>query len=141
MDYEKNIRVKIEDELMTVVDVCGYGFGDLQMVEMDNGEEYYIANLGDAEKAVYDYWKDMARNDKREFTCIIGEERLVQWALGESDSFGIDSLEEFCKINADYCEETLATYDSNAREVKKIGHLIDILDLKTDEGIYAFRCN
>lgn len=65
-----------------------------------------------------DYWREMAENDPKEFACIIGDERLVGWALGRSDSFGISSLDEFCDVCSDHPEEHHASYDGNELEVE-----------------------
>jgi hypothetical protein len=58
----------------------------------------------------------MAQDDPREFTAINGEERLVKWALGESDEYGIDSLDTFCEVTATVPEEEWAKYDGEERE-------------------------
>lgn len=94
-----------------ITDIYEDAFGIV--VCIGNEEWYVFLRREDAEKAVSDYWYDMAENDPKEFACIIGKERLVQWALGESDSFNIDSLDNFCEVSGEYCEETLASYDSN----------------------------
>lgn len=80
--------------------------------------EYYVAESSDsAGEAAAEYWRDMACHDRREFACIIGETRLVQWALGESDSFGISSLDDFLEVTATVPEEQWAGYDFSERKV------------------------
>ncbi len=81
--------------------------------EIGEGQRSWIVAV-DRETAgalAREHWEDMAKHDRSEFACIIGEERLVQWALGESDSYGISSLEEFLEITADNPEDELAGYD------------------------------
>jgi hypothetical protein len=121
-----DFKIQIDGEKYTVTEV--YTGGSLPMITTDSGEEFYLAkDSEEAGEAAAEYWRDMARNDRKEFACIIGEERLVQWALGESDSFGISSLDEFCDVNATVPEENFASYDHQEREVTRCGKLSEEL--------------
>jgi hypothetical protein len=93
------------------------GSNHLDTVVCGSRDWYLFSDSETAGKAVAKYWKDMAYTDRREFACIIGEERLVQWALGESDSFGISSLDDFFEVAADHPEEHWASYDGDEIEV------------------------
>jgi hypothetical protein len=89
------------------------------MLELDDGTEWIVFESSEAAgKAARERWIDMQRNDKREFKCMIGEERLVQWACGESDSFGISSFEEFLDVTESVPQEEFASYDGNEFDVE-----------------------
>lgn len=119
--------IKIDGTIYTIRKAY-HSNGYLPFIETDSGEQFYLAESSEAAgDAAAEYWRDMAQNDRKEFACIIGEERLVQWALGESDSFGIDSLENFLEVIATVPEEHFASYDSVEREVQRVGTLRDDL--------------
>ena len=113
--------------------------------DTEGGDYYIYEDRDDAGKDTYDYWEDMAHNDRGEFIAIIGEERLLEWALGNSDDFGISSAQEFFERNADVPEETLASYDSEEREcvlrvpVDADGERID-RTYEDDEQWQEFEC-
>ena len=90
-----------------------YNYGRDTVAECDGADFLIYEDREDAEHDAAGYWRDMARFDPCEFTAIIGEERLLQWALGQSDDFGIRSAEEFFERNGEVPEETLAGYDGN----------------------------
>ena len=85
-----------------------------------NGADYHLFLDSDvAGQAARDYWEDMAQNDKREFTCIVGEAALIAWALGESYAVGstpTSSLEEWLDLWLATPEEHFASYDGEERE-------------------------
>jgi len=113
---DNTLIITIEDELTEVRKV--YNGGYLQMLELEDGTEWYVARDSEqAGEAAAKYWRDMAEGDPKEFACIIGEERLVQWGLGQSDSFGISGVDDFCERNANVPEENFASYDGQEREV------------------------
>jgi len=112
------MRIKIDGEVYEVDKV--YKGGQLPLLECGKMEFYVAADSEEAGEAAADYWRDMAKNDKKEFRCIIGDKRLLQWVMGESDSFGISSLEEFYEVTATVPEEQWAGYDGQEREVEAI---------------------
>lgn len=97
---------------------------DIRMVgEMDgsyfntNGGKEYILfmNSKEAGEAAREYWEDMARCDKAEFTCLVGEETLISWGLGEYAGPGttqVTSLEDWLDLWLNTPEEFHAMYDS-----------------------------
>jgi len=89
-------------------------------VDTDHGEFILFMDEENAGQAARDRWADMAKEDREEFRAIIGEKRLLQWVLGESDSFGISSLEEFLDVTATVPEEEFASYDHAEREVSAV---------------------
>jgi hypothetical protein len=117
-----------------------YGEGEYgALVETEDGEEWVL--FDDSEKAgeaAAERWRDMAQNYPKEFAAIIGEERLVQWALGQSDEFGIDGLDMFCEVTADNPNEEWASYDGEEHD----GSIIYTID--DTEGAFpvvAYRHN
>lgn len=116
------MRIRIDGELYNVSGVFNGGY--LPMIETEEGPEFHLAESSEAagEKAA-EYWRDMANDDPKEFACIIGEERLVQWAMGHSDSFGIRGLDDFCEIVSRHPEEEFAGYDGAERDVDRCGTL------------------
>lgn len=102
------------DDRPTLVEkINNYPWGDGDVVEVEAGSMWLAVAKGwdAASEAVAEYWRDLISNDPKEFTAIIGEERLVVWALGQSDQYGISSLEEFIKVASNYPEEDLGLYD------------------------------
>lgn len=111
----------IDNEVIEVTHVKDSGYG--KKIDCDNGCEYYIFEDSEAAgQAAREYWQDMKDNDKSEFRCIIGDERLVEWACGESDSFGISSFDEFLDIVETVPEEQWAGYDGCEIEVDSMNN-------------------
>lgn len=110
--------IKFDGDGPEEVDKAYDNRGDLPMIDIGS-RDYYLAPSSEvAGEAVRDRWRDMKDNDKAEFRAIIGDERLIQWACGESDSFGIDSFDEFLERVGDHPEEELASYDGSEREAE-----------------------
>lgn len=90
---------------------------DYDLLPMINvgGYEFYVAqSTEDAGEAAEQYWRDMAKHDKSEFKCLVGEENLLAWALGESAGPGstkVTSLEEWFNLTSQNPEEQWARYD------------------------------
>lgn len=122
-------RIKIDGEVYQVDDVqTAYR----SLPEITCGKvEFILAESSEAAgKAAREYWKDMAENDTKEFTCMVGEETLIQWALGHSAGPGsthVNSLEEWLDLWLDTPEEHFASYDSEERTVNRCGKLRDEL--------------
>ena len=116
-------RIKIDGELFTVSKV--YEGGDLPEIETEEGGSFILAEDHEtAGAAARNRWQDMAANDPKEFTCMVGEETLVGWALGQSAGHaGCSSLDEFLDLIATVPEEEYAGYDSMEREVTRVGNL------------------
>ena len=70
-----------------------------------------------------EYWQDMAENDPSEFTCIVGADTLIKWALGRSAGPGshhVCSLDEWLDLMAENPEGHLASYDGCECEVTHV---------------------
>ena len=137
------LLIVIENEVVEVTNVNDYG---VTYLECDNGCEYAIFRSRDeAGKAARDYWQDMRDNDKEEFKCLIGPERLLQWACDESDSFGISSFDEFLDIIETVPEEQFAIYDGYEIGLTKLKNMNKNLKNKLNysdyEDIVLYRQN
>lgn len=112
------LTITIDGEMLEVDNVQHGGY--LPVVEIGNLEYYVAEDSENAGKAAREYWEDLANNDPEEFTCIVGKETLVQWALGQSAGPGyvhVSSLEDWLDLTADYPEEQWAGYDGTELEV------------------------
>ena len=87
-----------------------------------DGEEFLVfPDAKTAGKAARARWADMAENDPREFTCMVGESTLVAWGLGQAAGPGsakVRSLSEWLDLHLDCPEEEFASYDGEEREVE-----------------------
>jgi hypothetical protein len=107
------MRIHFDGTTYEVTSVHEYGY--LHMLELDDGTEWYIArNHGHAGEAARQYWEDMIDNDPEEFRCIVGEEALLAWCLGQSHAVGsvpCSSLDEWLDLTESVPEEQWASYD------------------------------
>jgi len=112
------MKARIDNEGVTIKDVHHLGY--LPTITLDDGREYYIARTSEeAGEAAREYWEDLAQNDPQEFTCLIGEDVLVAWALGQSAGPGsthVRSLQDWLDLHLDAPEETWAGYDGSELE-------------------------
>jgi hypothetical protein len=85
--------------------------------EITLGDEREFVLFDSSEEAgdeAREYWEDLAHNDPEEFRCLVGEETLIQWALGRfagPGSVHVNSLQEWFDLWLDVPEEHFATYD------------------------------
>ena len=118
--------IKIDGKLYHVTDYREYGAIEIVTEE---GEEFVLfQSEEDAGEQAKEYWEDLAINDPQEFTCLVGEETLVQWGLGQWGGPGstkVQSLHEWLDLWLDTPEEHWASYDGLEREVTRIGRLAD----------------
>ncbi len=120
-------RIRIDGNLFTVSKILDYG--DLPEIETEEGESFILAEDADhAGAKAGDRWRDMADHDPKEFACMVGEDTLVGWALGQSAGHaGCSSLQEFLELIATVPEEEFASYDGMEREVLRVGTLVNEL--------------
>ena len=114
------MQITIGDETFEDEDFEVEKYSDLPMIVIGRHEYYIAENSEAAGEAVRKRWEDMKNHDKSEFRCLIGDERLVQWACGESDSFGISSFNKFLDAIANVPEEELASYDGQELDVTDV---------------------
>jgi len=134
--------IKIDGELYHVKNVSDYGY--LPVIEVEEfGAEFYLAkNSKIAGEKAREYWEDLAQNDPKEFACIIGENNLIQWGLGQFAGPGnvaVNSIEKWLDLHLDIPEETWASYDGTEREVTRIGK--EIVEELGFIPTVAYRCN
>jgi hypothetical protein len=119
----------------------------LQVVETLSGRKFYVAlDRDEAGVAATNYWRDMAENDPKEFICIVGEDTLLKWALGQlagPGSVKARSLEEWLvNVVGNAPEETFGLYDGNELDVEDMSdELMDELGISPSElsGVVAYR--
>ena len=131
---EMAMRVRIDGEDYEVERIQTYGA--LLMIETDGGDFYIAKDSEQAGEAAYEYWKDMARNDPKEFTALVGEEALVQWGLGQYAGPGttqVQGLEEWLDLWRNIPEEQWASYDGTEQDVERINK--ELKEALEDEGI------
>ena len=106
-------------------------------IHVDGCEYMVFLNRAEAGEATRSYWEDMANNDPSEFTCMVGEETLVKWALNQYAGPGsqhVRNLEEWLALTADYPEEQWAGYDGEEVEITRISpRLADELGFPIDD--------
>jgi len=128
MDPKETLLIEIDGEVLTVEDVSH------DEIECGPAHNYVIFKdsrmAGIAAKA---HWKDMAENDKKEFACMVGDETLKSWALGDPAGPGstkVRSLKEWLDLWLDTPEDEFASYDGEENDVKLSAALADALGIK-----------
>lgn len=120
--------LEIDGEILPVTWVNGF--------EIECGPSHRYAVFKDSKeagKAARARWEDMAKNDPKEFACMVGEKTLVAWGLGQSASPGsrqVSSLKEWLDLWLDTPEEEFAHYDGEENDVKISAALADEMGIK-----------
>lgn len=120
------MKIKIDGQWYEV-EKC-LGATGYNLIETDTGEEFYLfESAEEAGKEARKYYEEMAQDDPEEFACIVGEETLIQWGLGNYAGPGtsqVSSLEEWLDLWLDTPEEMWASYDGEEKEVEVCGKLL-----------------
>lgn len=114
------MKIKIDDEWHEIDEVHHYGH---PMIEIGSLEFYVFEDTEAAGKAARKHWEDMAKNDHKEFACLLGEETLIQWGLGQYAGPGytqVKSLNDWLDLWLDTPEEHFASYDGNECTVNEV---------------------
>ena len=112
------MEVTIEGEVYDIDEVMSHGH--LKVIRAGRLEWYVAEDTEAAGVAARDYWSEMATNDSKEFTCMVGEDTLVKWGLGQYAGPGnsqVKSLEEWLDLHLDIPEETWGHYDGSELDV------------------------
>lgn len=116
---DDEMYISIDGENMRVTNTTNGDY--MTTVKTGDGHEYYISESSEsAGEQAAQYWRDMAQNDPEEFTCIVGTDTLVAWALGQWAGPGnatARSLEGWLDIVAQNPEEEWARDDGMERDV------------------------
>jgi len=108
--------VVIDGTVYEGLSVSSYDFHGVK----EAGNFYLAEDEDQAGTAARQNWEDMAKHDPSEFACMVGEETLVQWGMGQSAGPGtskVNSLSEWLDLFlTDYASE-LARYDGEERTV------------------------
>lgn len=129
------MRIRIDGELFEVSAVHG------NMIETDGGDFHVFVTAEDAGDAAREYWADMAKTDPEEFRCMVGDETLIAWCLGQSAGPGsthVRSLSAWLDLWLNTPEEHFASYDGNERDVDRFGTVARELGFSPS---VAYRCN
>jgi len=122
-DDELEVEYTDDDPLIMIngetiiIEECRTG-GYLPTADCGGRSYTLAADSDDAGEANVQYWTDMVQNDKREFACMVGEETLLKWALGEAAGPGsvkVYSLREWLELTRLHPEEQWASYDGEER--------------------------
>ena len=111
--------IKIDGEKLEVTKV--YNGGYLPMIDIGNMDFYVAESHEAAGEAARRYWEELAQDDPREFTCVVGEETLVQWRLGQWAGPGytkVTNLNEWLDLWLDTPEEEFGSYDNTELDVE-----------------------
>jgi hypothetical protein len=127
----QDMRIKIDGEVHQVESYITKEDGDyLAMVTTNYGEYYLAKDSQEAGEAAKKYWQDQQTFNPAEFVFIVGENNLIQWALGNMAGPGsilVSSLNEWFDLYLDVPEEQWAGYDGEERQVQRVGHLAEEL--------------
>lgn len=111
-------------------------------ITLEDGREFSVAESSEvAGRAARKYWEDLAHDDPAEFRCMVGDENIIQWALGEYAGPGttkVNSLDKWLDLFLNVPEEEWATYDGVECEFEADEELAALLEF--DEGV-AYRRN
>ena len=135
-------RIRIAGELYHVTRSHPTGWDGVDSIETEEGEDFILAPDSEtAGHAARERWEDMAHNDPAEFRCMVGDDTLLAWALGQAAGPGsslVCSLSEWLDLWLDTPEEEFAGYDGEEREVGRVGRLCDDLGYRPT---VAYRTN
>lgn len=134
-------KIRYEGKSYDVDNIMDYGY--LPMIEFDGMEVYVAANSESAGEAARLYWQELAEDDPEEFTCIVGKENLIYWALGKKSGPGttqVRSLEEWLDLWLVIPEEQWASYDGNEIELILSKELAEELGF-SDTKVVGYRHN
>ena len=126
--------------------------GEIVDVSVDSDCEYPTITLGrrmwyvfrnstEAGRAAVAYWKDVAKNNPKELACIVGDEAMVAWGLGQFAGPGniqVDSLESWIGLWEDNPEEHWASYDGLELEGTLSKEAADELGFDADQREAVF---
>lgn len=141
MATKTTMKIKIDGEWREVSRVFDGGY--LPSIDLDDGTEWYVAESSEAAgKAARERWGDLVRDDPKEFSCLVGEETLISWALGQYAGPGITqvrSLEEWLDLWLNTPEEEFASYDGRECDVEAFSE--DVEDAIGFAPAVAYRNN
>lgn len=118
--FTPTLKVRIDGETVEFDKVNTIGWDGILLADIGRTDYYLAEDSESAGKAAREYWEDMALNDPKEFTCMVGEATLIQWGLGRSagpGSTAVNGLDEWLDLWIDTPEEHWASYDSTERDV------------------------
>lgn len=143
-EIQGNLVVIRDDSPVMVEDSNDWGDGSKEL-EFDGEEWLIFESREDAGQVARDYWEDMAKNDPSEFTCMVGEETLVSWALNQYAGPGttqVRNLEEWLDLWLDTPEEHHSSYDGEEYDLECTSLALEALGFSADSKyVVAYRRN
>ena len=134
--------IVIDGERLGVSKIHNYGY--LPELYTDGGEYIVAESREEAGRAARRCWVDEAQ-DAKNFACLVGQETLIAWALGQSAGPGcvaVNSLQEWLDLWLDIPEEQWASYDGVERWVDAMTQdVADELGWSGDFDAVAYRHN
>ena len=137
---EDTPTITIAGEVHEIRDIQTHG--DSARIECDGQSFIVFASREDAGQGARDYWADMAANDAAEFRCMVGDDTLVAWAMGQYAGPGstqVRSLTEWLDLHLDCPEEHYAGYDGEECDVDAAHE--DVIDECEFTPAVAYRTN
>jgi len=120
--------IKLDGEIIEPRKV--YTGGYLPLIDLGGRRDWYLAESSDeaGEKAA-EYWQNMADKDPKEFRCLVGDETLISWGMGQYAGPGANqyrSATEWIESWKDIPEEQWGSCDSSEIDVEiPEGFLVD----------------
>ena len=110
------MKIRIDEGDPLEIEECDtMGWDGGYCIKLEDGSWWHVfENSEAAGAAAKERWRDMAENDPKEFACMVGEQTLVAWALGQNAGPGsvqVASLEEWLDLMADHPEEEWNSWD------------------------------
>lgn len=136
------MEIIIDGETYEINSVYELGWNNGHCISCGRLEFHVFENAEEAGKAARAYWENMAQNDPSEFRCIVGDEALIAWALGQPATTGCSvtsSLNEWLDLWLNTPEEQWGSYDNTELDVERTG-----ADLREELGFtptVAYRHN
>jgi len=140
------MKIIIDEEEYIVEEIIEGSYLPLLLCEDGTGWCVAYDSIA-AATSVEEFLFDLVENDPQEFRCLVGDECLINWALGKFDGPGTEhacSLRDWIQICGKYPEEQWASYDGERRKIDEIDdELLEELDWSDCPPRYAlaFRYN
>lgn len=97
-----------------------------------------------AGEATRKYWEDLVEHDPGEFRCLVGDETLVNWCLGQYAGPGytlVKSLEDWLDLWLDLPNDHFSTYDGKELNIRlNINASEEFFGCSTLRDVVAYRC-
>lgn len=134
------LQINGEDYQIEEDDVRAESWAMVDVPDFEDGsaEFYAFESSEKAGEASVEQWEEMRDHDPQEFRCLVGDETLIAWAMGQHagpGGEGAASLQEWLDdIVANHPEEQWAGYDGEEREALADEELAEALGWTFEES-------